>query len=95
MLYAEPLRRRLRVRLGGEWIADSEDVVSLHEPGRYPVAYFPIGHVDLAELRPNAYISEHPDLGMTVVRRRAARGTRRGAGRVGAHGPARGRRDPS
>ena len=31
----------MRVRFGGEWIADSEDVVLLHEPGRYPVAYFP------------------------------------------------------
>jgi hypothetical protein len=39
LLYAEPLRRRMRVRFGGAWIADSEDVVVLHEPGRYPVAY--------------------------------------------------------
>jgi uncharacterized protein (DUF427 family) len=31
MLFAEPLRRRMRVRFGGEWIADSEDVVLLHE----------------------------------------------------------------
>jgi uncharacterized protein (DUF427 family) len=30
----------MRVKLGGEWIADSENVVLLHEPGRYPVAYF-------------------------------------------------------
>ncbi|HEY6832113.1 MAG TPA: DUF427 domain-containing protein [Pseudolabrys sp.] len=29
------------VRFGGAWIADSEDVVLLHGPGRYPVAYFP------------------------------------------------------
>ena len=41
LLFAEPLRRRMRVRLGELWIADSEDVVLLHEPGRYPVAYFP------------------------------------------------------
>jgi uncharacterized protein (DUF427 family) len=39
MLFAEPLRRRMRVQFGGAWIADSEDVVLLHEPGRYPVAY--------------------------------------------------------
>ena len=45
LLYAEPLRRRMRVRFGGAWIADSEDVVLLHEPGRYPVAYFPFGDV--------------------------------------------------
>jgi hypothetical protein len=41
LLYAEPLRRRMRVRFGGTWIADSENVVLLFEPGRYPVAYFP------------------------------------------------------
>ena len=45
LLYAEPLRRRVRVRFGGSWIADSEDVVLLHEPGHYPVAYFPLGDV--------------------------------------------------
>jgi len=33
LLFAEPLRRRMRVKLAGEWIADSEDVVLLHEPG--------------------------------------------------------------
>jgi hypothetical protein len=35
MLFAEPLRRRLRVKLADEWIADSEEVPLLHEPGRY------------------------------------------------------------
>jgi hypothetical protein len=25
MLFAEPLRRRLRVRFGGDWIADSDE----------------------------------------------------------------------
>ncbi len=45
---AEPLRRRMRVRFGGAWIADSEDVVLLHEPGRYPVANFPLGDVAFA-----------------------------------------------
>ena len=42
LLYAEPLRRRMRVRFGGEWIADREDVLLLHEPGHYPVAFFPL-----------------------------------------------------
>ena len=41
LLYAEPLRRRMRVRFGGAWIAESEYVGLLFEPGRYPVAYFP------------------------------------------------------
>ena len=39
LLYAEPLRRRMRVRFGGTWIADSEHVLILFEPGRYPAAY--------------------------------------------------------
>ena len=41
LLYVEPLRRRMRVRFGGTWIADSENVLLLFEPGRYPMAYFP------------------------------------------------------
>src|SRR5438132_14289754 len=48
LLYAEPLRRRMRVRFGGTWIADSENVLLLFEPGRYPVAYLDeriLGHV--------------------------------------------------
>ena len=45
LLYAEPLRRRMRVKFGDRWIADSADVVLLHEPARYPVAYFPIGDI--------------------------------------------------
>src|SRR5215467_14434400 len=45
LLYAERLRRRLRVRFAGTWIADSEDVVLLFEPGHYPMAYFPEGAV--------------------------------------------------
>ena len=31
----------MRVRFGGTWIADSENVLVLFEPGRSPVAYFP------------------------------------------------------
>ncbi len=46
LLFAEPARRRMRVRFDDTWIADSEDVVLLHEPGRYPVAYIPIGDVN-------------------------------------------------
>ena len=33
LLYVEPLRRRMRVRFGGNWIADSENVLLLFEPG--------------------------------------------------------------
>jgi uncharacterized protein (DUF427 family) len=65
LLYAEPLRRRMRVQFGGAWIADSEDVVLLHEPGRYPVAYFPPGDVAGGTLEPADHTTEHRDLGPT------------------------------
>ena len=80
LLFAEPLRRRLRVKLADEWIADSEDVLLLHEPGRYPVAFFA-----LANVRPGVLVNEnrttqHPDFGatqwftVTVGDRRVMRG---------------------
>jgi uncharacterized protein (DUF427 family) len=65
LLFAEPLRRRMRVRFGGAWIADSEDVVLLHEPGRYPVAYFPPGAVTKGVLQPDQHTTRHADLGTT------------------------------
>ncbi|WP_266180832.1 DUF427 domain-containing protein [Dyella humicola] len=63
LLFAERLRRRLRVKLAGEWIADSENVQLLHEPGRYPVAYFPIGDIRQGVLIEEARITKHRDLG--------------------------------
>ena len=66
MLFAEPLRRRMRVRFGGAWIADSEDVMLLHEPGRYPVAYFPLAAVADGVLEPAGHITRHADLGPTA-----------------------------
>jgi uncharacterized protein (DUF427 family) len=65
LLYAEPLRRRMRVRFGGAWIADSDDVVLLHEPGRYPVAYFPLGDITTGVLEPSDHTTRHRDLGTT------------------------------
>ena len=65
LLFAEPLRRRMRVRFGGAWIADSEDVVLLHEPGRYPVAYFPIADIADGVLQPSEHTTRHRDLGLT------------------------------
>ena len=65
LLFAEPLRRRMRVRFGGGWIADSQDVMLLHEPGRYPVAYFPLGDITEGALQPSDYRTEHRDLGPT------------------------------
>jgi Domain of unknown function (DUF427) len=59
LLYAEPLRRRIRVRFGGIWIADSEDVLPLFEPGRYPVAYFPEGDISPNILQRTEHTSRH------------------------------------
>ncbi len=65
LLYAEPLRRRTRVRFGGAWIADSEDVILLFEPGRYPMAYFPKSEVSADTLERTEYTTEHHELGLT------------------------------
>ncbi len=65
LLFAEPLRRRLRVRFADSWIADSEDVVLLHEPGHYPVAYFPLAAVRPGVIVDAARITQHRDLGDT------------------------------
>lgn len=65
LLYVEPLRRRMRVRFGGDWIADSENVLLFFEPGRYPVAYFPQADVSPEVLERSEHITKHPDLGQT------------------------------
>jgi uncharacterized protein (DUF427 family) len=65
LLYAEPLRRRMRVRFAGAWIADSEHVLLLHEPGRYPVAYFPLDSIATGVLEPGEHTTQHRDLGLT------------------------------
>jgi uncharacterized protein (DUF427 family) len=65
LLYVEPLRRRMRVRFGGSWIADSERVVLLFEPGRYPVAYFPESDISPHALERTDHATQHIDLGLT------------------------------
>src|SRR5712691_3921205 len=81
LLYAEPLRRRMRVRFGGSWIADSEHVLLLHEPGRYPVAYFPETDVSRDALQRTEHSTRHPDLGLTTwyTVRSGDHGAQRGA----------------
>jgi uncharacterized protein (DUF427 family) len=80
VLYAEPLRRRMRAELGGHTVVRSDGAVLLFEPGRYPVAYFPIADFAEGALKPTDHRSIHPELGETVWfevvggRRRAARG---------------------
>jgi uncharacterized protein (DUF427 family) len=65
LLYAEPLRRRMRVRFGGVWVADSERVTLLHEPAHYPVAFFPRDDVEAGVLEPSGKVTKHRDLGAT------------------------------
>jgi uncharacterized protein (DUF427 family) len=65
LLYVEPLRRRMRVRFGGYWIADSENVLLLFEPGHYPMAYFPESDISANTLQSTEHKSQHPDLGPT------------------------------
>jgi uncharacterized protein (DUF427 family) len=64
-MYVEPLRRRMRVRLGGRWIANSERCLLLFEAGRYPVAYFPEADVSSHVLEATEHTSQHADLGPT------------------------------
>jgi uncharacterized protein (DUF427 family) len=66
LLYAEPLRRRMRVLFGGKWIADSENVTLLHEPGRYPVAYFPLVDVSADVMERGEHSTTHRDFGPTA-----------------------------
>ncbi|MFC4608633.1 DUF427 domain-containing protein [Streptomyces maoxianensis] len=63
LLFAERLRRRMRVKFNDTWIADSENVILLHEPGRYPVAYFPREDVDEQALVASDKVTHHKDLG--------------------------------
>jgi uncharacterized protein (DUF427 family) len=65
VLYAEPLRRRIRAELGGRTVVQSDDAVLLFEPGRYPVAYFPVADFAEGALKPTDHRSTHPDLGET------------------------------
>ena len=66
LLYAEPLRRRMRVRFGGNWVADTEDVILLFEPGRYPMAYFMESEVTPGTLEVSGHTTQHPELGPTA-----------------------------
>src|SRR5215813_12562504 len=66
LLYVEPLRRRMRVRFDGTWIAESENVLVLFEPGRYPVAYFPDADVSPGTLQRAEHTTRHDDLGLTA-----------------------------
>jgi uncharacterized protein (DUF427 family) len=55
----------MRVHFGGKWIADSEHVILLFEPGRYPMAYFPETDISPDTLQRTEHTTRHPDLGAT------------------------------
>ena len=55
----------MRVRFRGTWIADSDDVLLLFEPGRYPMAYFPETDVSPGALQRTEHITRHPGLELT------------------------------
>lgn len=65
VLFAEPPRRRMSVELGGSIVARSDDAVLLFEPGRYPVAYFPLGDIVVEVLQATDHRTTHVDLGTT------------------------------
>ena len=88
LLFAEPLRRRMRVRFADRWIADSEDVILLHEPGRYPVAYFPLGDIEAGILIAEDRVTQHHDLGDTQWFTVKVRGAGGQSQRVATHGVA-------
>jgi uncharacterized protein (DUF427 family) len=48
----EPSPRRVRVKFGGEWIADSTDMRLMYEVNHLPVYYFPVKDVRLELLHP-------------------------------------------
>jgi uncharacterized protein (DUF427 family) len=52
----EPARRRIRVLLGGQWIADSDDAVTLFEHGFTPRWYIPRRDVRPGILVPNGEV---------------------------------------
>jgi uncharacterized protein (DUF427 family) len=54
----------MRVRFGGTWIADSEDVLLLFEPGHYPMAYFREADISAGTLERTDHTTRHPDLGL-------------------------------
>jgi uncharacterized protein (DUF427 family) len=56
----------MRVRFGGTWIADSEHVLLLFEPGRYPVGYFPESDVSPDTLQRSEHTTRHHELGPTA-----------------------------
>jgi len=56
-------RMRVRVLFEGHDLADSDDVVVLHEAGRHPVRYFPRKDVQMIFLQKATKVTRNPDKG--------------------------------
>lgn len=59
-IHFESSPRRVRVKFGGEWIADSTDMVLMYETGHLPVYYFPVKDVRMDLLHPTDHTSHCP-----------------------------------
>ena len=46
--------QRVRVKYGGEWIADPVDMMLMYETGHQPLYYFPVKDVRVDLLHPTA-----------------------------------------
>lgn len=56
----------MQVKVGKRLIVDSEDIVFLHEPGRFPVAYFRLSDVVPGTLERCDHVTINRDLGTTI-----------------------------
>ena len=56
-IHFEASPRRVRVKFGGEWIADSTDMVLMYEVNHLPIYYFPVKDVRLDILHPTGHTS--------------------------------------
>ena len=59
-LSLEPSPRQVRTVLGGETVADSSQMMLLHERGHLPVYYFPLADVVTALLEPSEHSTRCP-----------------------------------
>src|SRR5207245_1809761 len=62
-LYLEPSPKRVRVVVGEETVADSRDVMLLHESGHQPIYYFPPEDVRSDLLEPSHRVTRCPKKG--------------------------------
>jgi uncharacterized protein (DUF427 family) len=63
VLYVEDVPRRVRVLLGDELVADSDEVRLLHPPGRTPTYLFPSAHVRRDCFEPSERRQSDPGMG--------------------------------